>query len=251
VPNVKGSSWRGFANRKTQDKKVPPVKENPLLKLERFAQSIWLDFIRRGMITSGEFGELIKEDGLRGVTSNPSISKKAVGGSHDYDQTIRADTRRQKRSSDLRESYGGRHPVAIWLYRTGLCWLLGNRLLMLTHIGRKSGLARTFFLEVIGYTRKTDTYFVAADFGAKSIWLRNICLNSRVTIHVGRRRFDATALRLSAEEARCKFEDYAGRHPMRVTFLSLVLGNPSGREVVYQETARRTPTVASESHSSL
>ena len=66
------------------------MKENPLLKLESFGQSIWMDFIRRGTIASGELKQLIEEDGLRGVTSNPSIFEKAIAGSHDYDDAIRA-----------------------------------------------------------------------------------------------------------------------------------------------------------------
>ena len=65
------------------------MKKNPLLKLENLGQSIWMDFIRRGMISSGELKQLIEEDGLRGVTSNPSIFEKAITGSHDYDDAIR------------------------------------------------------------------------------------------------------------------------------------------------------------------
>lgn len=66
------------------------MKENPLLKLEAFGQSIWMDFIRRETIASGQLKQLIEEDGLRGVTSNPSIFEKAIAGSHDYDDAIRA-----------------------------------------------------------------------------------------------------------------------------------------------------------------
>jgi len=66
------------------------MKENPLLKLEALGQSIWMDFIRRGMISSGQLKQLIEEDGLGGVTSNPSIFEKAIAGSHDYDDAIRA-----------------------------------------------------------------------------------------------------------------------------------------------------------------
>jgi transaldolase/glucose-6-phosphate isomerase len=65
------------------------MRNNPLLKLESFGQSIWLDYLRRGLITSGELKQLIEEDGLKGVTSNPSIFEKAIGGSHDYDEAIR------------------------------------------------------------------------------------------------------------------------------------------------------------------
>ena len=66
------------------------MRKNPLLKLSALGQSIWLDFIRRGMLESGELKQLIDEDGLRGVTSNPSIFDKAIAGSHDYDSAIEA-----------------------------------------------------------------------------------------------------------------------------------------------------------------
>ncbi|HEY3269274.1 MAG TPA: transaldolase [Armatimonadota bacterium] len=66
------------------------MKDNPLLKLEHFGQSIWMDFIQRGMIESGELKKLIEEDGLGGVTSNPSIFDKAIADSHDYDAAVRA-----------------------------------------------------------------------------------------------------------------------------------------------------------------
>ena len=66
------------------------TNNNPLLKLEAFGQSIWIDFIRRGTISSGELKKLIDEDGVTGVTSNPSIFEKAIGGSSDYDEAIHA-----------------------------------------------------------------------------------------------------------------------------------------------------------------
>jgi transaldolase len=65
------------------------MKRNPLLDLETLGQSIWIDFIRRGMISSGELQQLIEEDGISGVTSNPSIFEKAIAGSNDYDDSIR------------------------------------------------------------------------------------------------------------------------------------------------------------------
>jgi len=57
---------------------------NPLKELLENGQSVWLDYIRRSLITSGELQRLIDEDGLRGVTSNPSIFEKAIAGSTDY-----------------------------------------------------------------------------------------------------------------------------------------------------------------------
>jgi transaldolase / glucose-6-phosphate isomerase len=57
---------------------------NPLKQLLNYGQSVWLDYIRRNLITSGELKRLIEEDGLRGMTSNPSIFEKAIAGSTDY-----------------------------------------------------------------------------------------------------------------------------------------------------------------------
>ncbi len=65
-------------------------KQNPLLVLEAFGQSIWMDYIRRGTITSGALQHLIEADGVSGVTSNPSIFEKAIAKSRDYDAAIRA-----------------------------------------------------------------------------------------------------------------------------------------------------------------
>ncbi len=66
------------------------MKTNPLLQLGALGQSIWLDYIRRDLIVSNELRRLIDEDGLRGMTSNPAIFEKAIAGSRDYDEDIRA-----------------------------------------------------------------------------------------------------------------------------------------------------------------
>src|SRR5437870_6518886 len=61
-----------------------PKATNPVKDLQKYGQSVWLDYIRRNLITSGELQRLIDEDGLRGITSNPSIFEKAISGSTDY-----------------------------------------------------------------------------------------------------------------------------------------------------------------------
>jgi len=66
---------------------VSPVV-NPLKALSRFGQSVWLDYIRRTLITSGELQRHIDEDGLTGVTSNPAIFEKAITGSNDYAEKL-------------------------------------------------------------------------------------------------------------------------------------------------------------------
>lgn len=64
--------------------------QNPLKALADFGQSIWFDYIRRDLITTGELARLVKEDGLRGMTSNPTIFEKAISGSKDYTQDLQA-----------------------------------------------------------------------------------------------------------------------------------------------------------------
>jgi transaldolase/glucose-6-phosphate isomerase len=61
---------------------------NPLKALNEYGQSVWLDYIRRSLITSGELLRLVEEDGLKGVTSNPAIFEKAITGSTDYTDAL-------------------------------------------------------------------------------------------------------------------------------------------------------------------
>ena len=64
--------------------------ESPHVRVQKFGQSIWYDNIRRGLITSGELHDLVTNGGVLGVTSNPAIFEKAIAGSTDYDQALRA-----------------------------------------------------------------------------------------------------------------------------------------------------------------
>ncbi len=66
------------------------MDRSPLLEIQKFGQSIWLDFLRRGMLISGELQKLIREDGLRGITSNPAIFEKVIDGSTDYQAAIKS-----------------------------------------------------------------------------------------------------------------------------------------------------------------
>jgi len=62
--------------------------KNPLKELLNYGQSMWLDYIRRDLFTTGKLTQLISEDGLRGMTSNPSIFEKAIGESSLYDDML-------------------------------------------------------------------------------------------------------------------------------------------------------------------
>ena len=64
--------------------------KNPLKQLLDYGQSMWLDYIRRDLFTTGKLKQLIDEDGLRGMTSNPSIFEKAIGESSLYDDILKS-----------------------------------------------------------------------------------------------------------------------------------------------------------------
>ena len=65
------------------------MAKNPLFELYEAGTSVWLDYIRRSLMTSGELKRMIEEDAVVGMTSNPTIFEKAIGGSSDYDDALR------------------------------------------------------------------------------------------------------------------------------------------------------------------
>jgi transaldolase len=80
------------------------MTHNPLLELQSLGQSVWMDFIRRGMLASGELQYLIEEHGVSGVTSNPSIFEKAIAESQDYDEAIHILTLEGKTADEIYQS---------------------------------------------------------------------------------------------------------------------------------------------------
>ncbi|HEY5682182.1 MAG TPA: transaldolase [Sulfuricaulis sp.] len=77
---------------------------NPLLRIRSLGQSIWLDYIERGMFESGELAHLIKRDGLAGITSNPAIFEKAITGHEDYDAEIARLARGARNATEMYET---------------------------------------------------------------------------------------------------------------------------------------------------
>ena len=105
-----------------------------------------------------------------------------------------------------------RAPIA--LYRARLGVLLGSRFLMLTHTGRKSGLPRRAVIEVVAHDEGSDTYYVASGFGERADWCQNIRKTPRVTVDVGRRRFETDAIGISIDEAVDRLRRYAEANPI-------------------------------------
>lgn len=136
--------------------------------------------------------------------------------------------------------------LPIWLYRIRLGWLLGGRFLMLIHTGRRSGLSRQTVIEVVQHDKATNTYYVVSGWGEKSDWYQNIRKSPRVTVHVGGRKFQATAEFIALEKAIEILESYAREHPVAFSELSgLFLGErmKPGSDAP-QRLAQRMPMVA-------
>ena len=102
----------------------------------------------------------------------------------------------------------------IWLYRHRLGWLLGQRMLMVEHVGRKSGLARFVCLEVVERSG-SDVVVVASGFGPHAQWYQNLKAHPACRVSIGNRvAVPARARMMSDEEADATIARYQQRHPV-------------------------------------
>ena len=101
----------------------------------------------------------------------------------------------------------------IYLYRVHLGFLLGGRFLLLEHVGRKTGVRRQVVLEVVNHDAVGDGYVLAAGFGPKSDWYRNLRAQPSAKIQVGLRRLSVTAEFLDSETGADFMAHYAAEHP--------------------------------------
>lgn len=125
----------------------------------------------------------------------------------------------------------------IWLYRARLGFLFGSRMLMLEHIGRKSGAKRYVVLEVIGHPTP-DVYIVASGFGVRAQWYRNLMANPRARVSVADHMADpATARRLASSEADAALADYVRRHPRAWAKFRNILENTLDTAISEHDTA--------------
>ncbi len=136
--------------------------------------------------------------------------------------------------------------LPIWLYRLHLGWLLGNRFLLLTHIGRKSGLPRRTVIEVVKHDKESNSFYVVSGWGNKSDWYQNIHPNPDVVISVGQRKLQVHAEDILLSEAVDILEEYTRRYPLafkELTRLFLKEELQPGREAS-QRLAEIMPMVA-------
>lgn len=109
------------------------------------------------------------------------------------------------------------------LFRVGLEWLLGNRFVMVEHVGRVSGLPRQTVLEVIRHDAQTID--VAAAWGPRSDWFRNLIANPSAVAWIGRRRgVPVAATVVDVDTATAVFDSYRHAHPLAASGLGRALG---------------------------
>lgn len=141
------------------------------------------------------------------------------------------------------------HPLMrlpLHLYHLHLGWLLGERFLLLSHRGRKSGRIHETALEVIRHDPVTGVYIIASGWGTRADWFRNILQTPQVTVHSGRRHFQAVAHRLDITDAEREITDYGRRHPFAFRKLAgLIVDKPlTNTSADYHYMATAIPFVA-------
>lgn len=136
-----------------------------------------------------------------------------------------------------------------YLYRWHCGRLLGNRFLLLTHVGRRTGRRRETVLEVMKYRPGGSELVVMSAFGSRADWFLNIAAGPRPQVTIGPRRFVADYRILDQDEAAAMIAGYERRHrfiaPIVRTVLSRLLGWPyRGSEPDRHRLAAQMPFVA-------
>ena len=135
--------------------------------------------------------------------------------------------------------------LPIWLYKIHLGGLLGNRFLLLTHTGRKSGLPRQTVIEVVRFDRQKRIFYAASGWGEKSDWYKNVVKNPHVSIQSGQVNQQAVAERISVEEAGEELVQYAHKHPLAWRELASFMGyHLDGSESGIRAVAQTLPIIA-------
>jgi deazaflavin-dependent oxidoreductase (nitroreductase family) len=135
--------------------------------------------------------------------------------------------------------------LPIYIYRAGLGWMFGDRIMLLHHVGRVSGKQRHAVLEVTEHDLADDSFVVASGWGPTAAWYQNVIHTPNVTIQVGRRTIPVTAVTLNADEGADIFARYAARHRIAAKFLlpRLMGFSVDGSEADFREAGRHMPFV--------
>ncbi len=131
------------------------------------------------------------------------------------------------------------------LYRWQLGWVLGDRFLMVTHVGRKTSRIRQTVLEVVDHNPETHEYIVVAAYGRQSDWYQNIQAQPALSVQIGRDHYTPQQRDLSPEETLNLLRAYLQPSHSRAfrQFMRMLYGY-DGTEAALGELAQRVPAVA-------
>lgn len=134
--------------------------------------------------------------------------------------------------------------LPILLFRWGMAWVFGNRLLLLHHTGRVTGLDRRVVLEVVECAPADGSWTVASGFGQEAAWYRNLQSEPRTAIQVGKRHHAVTAHFLPPESGAEIMARYGRRHPRIARRLCAFMGLPhEGTDAGFRTAGRAIPFV--------
>jgi deazaflavin-dependent oxidoreductase (nitroreductase family) len=126
--------------------------------------------------------------------------------------------------------------LPIYLYHLNLGWLLGHRVLLLVHQGRRSGSLRETVLEVVLYNPATRESVVLSGWGEKANWYRNIEATPALEVRIGGQRYVPEQRFLAPEENHAVISDYRRRHPLAFQVFTRTFGYPlSGTDSMRRE----------------
>jgi deazaflavin-dependent oxidoreductase (nitroreductase family) len=115
----------------------------------------------------------------------------------------------------------------VFLYKIGLGGferLIGAEWMLLTTVGRKSGIPRQTMVDILDYDKEADTYYIEAAYGARADWYKNIQASPLFEAQVGRRKFKARAGELTADGAADKLVDFYRRKPAYTRSVMAMVG---------------------------
>jgi deazaflavin-dependent oxidoreductase (nitroreductase family) len=126
----------------------------------------------------------------------------------------------------------------VYFFRAGLGFLFGGRIILLEHVGRKSGLTRYSCVEVVDRDANDDALTIVSGYGEHAQWYRNLRARPDIEIRTGRGRRAVRANLLSPEEGAGVMADYARRYPkMAPKLMKLCGAHVDGTEADYREVA--------------
>ncbi len=130
-----------------------------------------------------------------------------------------------------------RAPRLVYSARAG--WLLGHRVLLLHHRGRRTGRAHATVLEVLRWDGRSDEAVVISGLGRRAQWLRNVLAAGTAEIEIGSERFTAQARELGPAEAAGVLAEYERRNRLVLPIVRRLLGRLAGFEYDGTELGRR------------